>query len=198
MAELVDHARLVRGKELADRNRVHNLDIAPGRVTAEVVGSRPQPYEVVVRLPGTGGPPRSAQELGFDCTCPDWADPCKHAVAVTLALAERLDEEPDLAIQWWGRAMDPVRATAAGTRRTRVELPGPGERPAWAETLVRGPTPASIEAWLGGMTPSKRPSLPTIDGIEAVLELGRLDIADGIDIAPALQLLLIGLTAERD
>ncbi|MCU1346468.1 MAG: hypothetical protein JWL70_2734 [Acidimicrobiia bacterium] len=197
LAELVDHARLVRGKELADRGRVHDLDIQPGRVTGSVTGSRSQPYEVVVRLPESGGPPQSAQEMRFDCTCPDWADPCKHAVAVTLALAERLDAEPDLAVQWWGRAMDPARV-GGGTRRTPVELPGVADRPAWAEDLAPREPTGSIEAWLGGMTPSRRPTLPNIDGVAEVLELGRLDAAEGIDIAPALQLLLIGLTSDHD
>jgi uncharacterized Zn finger protein len=198
LAELVDHARLVRGKELADRGRVHNLDVRPGRVTGNVTGSRAEPYEVVVRLPESGGPPRSAQELRFDCTCPDWADPCKHAVAVTLALADRLDQEPDLATQWWGRVMDDaVRSPTHGSRRPPVGLPAIGDRPAWAEGLEAATAPESIEAWLGGMTPAKLPSLPLIDGIASVLELGRLDIATGIDLAPALQLLLLGLTAER-
>jgi uncharacterized Zn finger protein len=197
LAELVDHARLVRGKELADRGRVHNLDVQPGRVTGSVTGSRAQPYEVVVRLPESGGPPTSGHELRFDCTCPDWADPCKHAVAVTLALADRLDHEPELATQWWGRAMDPVRLATAAVRRTPVDLPGATDRPAWAESIPAGDAPNSIEAWLGGMAPSRRGSLPDVDGVEAVLELGRLDIADGIDLAPALQLLLIGLTTEH-
>jgi len=198
LAELVDHARLVRGKELADRGRVHDLEIQPGRVTGSVTGSRPTPYEVVVRLPESGGPPRSGQELRFDCTCPDWADPCKHAVAVTLALAERLDAQPELAIQWWGRAMDPIRPAAPGARRPAVDIPGAGDRPAWAEGLTPNEAPTSIEAWLGGMTPSRLPPLPDIDGVEAVLELGRLDVADGIDLAPALQLLLVGLTGQRE
>jgi uncharacterized Zn finger protein len=198
LAELVDHARLVRGKELADRGRVHDLEIQPGRVTGSVTGSRAAPYEVVVRLPESGGPPTSGRELRFDCTCPDWADPCKHAVAVTLALGERLDDEPDLAIQWWGRAMDPLRLAAPGARRTPVEIPGATDRPAWAEGLLPADSPASIEAWLGGMTPMRRPSLPDLDGVEAILELGRLDIATGIDLAPALQLLLIGLTSEQE
>jgi uncharacterized Zn finger protein len=198
LAELVDHARLVRGKELADRGRVHDLDVQPGRVTGSVTGSRAVPYEVVVRLPSSGGPPQSARELRFDCTCPDWADPCKHAVAVTLALGEHLDDEPELATQWWGQAMDPVRAGGPGARRTPVELPGAADRPAWAEGLTPPATPHSIEAWLGGMTPSRRASLPMVDGVEEVLELGRLDIADGIDLAPALQLLLLSLTTEQE
>ena len=38
-------------------------------------------------LPGAG-------EVGTSCSCPDWANPCKHAAAVCYLVADRLDEDP--------------------------------------------------------------------------------------------------------
>jgi uncharacterized Zn finger protein len=43
--------RLPRGRTYARRGTVHDLAVAPGRVTARVAGSRPQPYRVTLQLP---------------------------------------------------------------------------------------------------------------------------------------------------
>ncbi len=38
----------------------------------------------------------SPSEIRFDCSCPDWADMCKHVAAVLYGTAVRLDQNPDL------------------------------------------------------------------------------------------------------
>jgi uncharacterized Zn finger protein len=43
-------SRLTRGRNYARRGQVLSLDIEPGRVTAEVQGSRPDPYDVRISL----------------------------------------------------------------------------------------------------------------------------------------------------
>ena len=35
-------------------------------------------------------------EIGFDCTCPDWASMCKHVAAVFYGIGARLDTRPEL------------------------------------------------------------------------------------------------------
>ena len=35
-------------------------------------------------------------EIQFDCSCPDWADMCKHVAAVLYAVGNRLDSQPEL------------------------------------------------------------------------------------------------------
>ncbi|MDR3670732.1 MAG: SWIM zinc finger family protein [Holophaga sp.] len=44
---------------------------------------------------GTGLFPAPA-EIGLDCSCPDWADMCKHVAAVLYGVGARLDDEPEL------------------------------------------------------------------------------------------------------
>ncbi|MFO0810783.1 MAG: SWIM zinc finger family protein [Gemmataceae bacterium] len=44
-------ARLGRGRSYARKGQVVSIDIEPGRVTAEVQGSRPTPYEVAIEIP---------------------------------------------------------------------------------------------------------------------------------------------------
>ena len=42
------------------------------------------------------------RELRFSCSCPDFGDPCKHAVAVLLQLAALVADEPELLVTWRG------------------------------------------------------------------------------------------------
>ena len=45
--------------------------------------------------PATGLFP-SPREITFNCSCPDWADMCKHVAAVLYGVGVRLDEQPEL------------------------------------------------------------------------------------------------------
>lgn len=38
----------------------------------------------------------SPREISLDCSCPDWADMCKHVAAVLYGVGARLDEQPEL------------------------------------------------------------------------------------------------------
>ena len=38
----------------------------------------------------------SPKEIRLSCTCPDWADMCKHVAAVLYAIGARLDRQPEL------------------------------------------------------------------------------------------------------
>jgi uncharacterized Zn finger protein len=38
----------------------------------------------------------SPREIGFGCSCPDWADMCKHVAAVLYGIGVRFDEDPTL------------------------------------------------------------------------------------------------------
>jgi uncharacterized Zn finger protein len=35
-------------------------------------------------------------EIELDCSCPDWADMCKHVAAVLYGVGARLDQQPEL------------------------------------------------------------------------------------------------------
>ena len=36
------------------------------------------------------------REISLDCSCPDWADVCKHVAAVLYGVGSRLDQKPEL------------------------------------------------------------------------------------------------------
>lgn len=58
--------------------------------------------------------PTQAHSLLTTCTCPDWANPCKHVAAACYLLAEAFDEDPFLIFEWRGRPrarfLDELRA----------------------------------------------------------------------------------------
>ncbi|HZY40878.1 MAG TPA: SWIM zinc finger family protein, partial [Anaerolineae bacterium] len=50
LERLVDPGRLSRGRSYARSGQVLNIDITSGKVTAQVQGSRPQPYKVKINI----------------------------------------------------------------------------------------------------------------------------------------------------
>lgn len=101
-------------------------------------------------LPGPG-------DLGFSCTCPDWASPCKHAAAVCFLAANRLDLDPFALLVLRGRSRDEVLASI---RRVRAGGDGPhgGTPPPLvpARSLAERPR-APLPAW---PSPPEHPGPP--------------------------------------
>ncbi|MCL0074251.1 SWIM zinc finger family protein [Dehalococcoidia bacterium] len=52
--------------------------------------------------------PVSERELDTDCSCPDWANPCKHIAAVYYLLAENFDDDPFLIFKLRGRTREEI------------------------------------------------------------------------------------------
>lgn len=52
--------------------------------------------------------PTSKEELATNCSCPDWANPCKHIAAVYYILAERFDEDPFLIFKLRGCSKEEI------------------------------------------------------------------------------------------
>ena len=52
--------------------------------------------------------PTSRSELKTECSCPDWANPCKHIAAVYYLLAERFDEDPFLIFKLRGQTKEEI------------------------------------------------------------------------------------------
>jgi uncharacterized Zn finger protein len=62
--------------------------------------------------------PASRGDLKTNCSCPDWANPCKHIAAVYYLLGERFDQDPFLLFELRGRSKDEV---SAALRERRVQ-----------------------------------------------------------------------------
>ena len=57
-----------------------------------------------------------AGEIRPRCSCPDWADPCKHAAAVCYLVAYELDADPYRLLLLRGRTRDQVEAAVRAAR----------------------------------------------------------------------------------
>ena len=63
--------------------------------------------------------PETRSDLDTECSCPDWANPCKHIAAVYYLLAERFDEDPFLLFTLRGWTKEQV-LEALRKRRSRA------------------------------------------------------------------------------
>lgn len=64
--------------------------------------------------------PTRVTDLATDCSCPDWANPCKHIAAVYYLLAERFDEDPFLIFKLRGRTKEQIIAALREKRTTAI------------------------------------------------------------------------------
>jgi uncharacterized Zn finger protein len=71
--------------------------------------------------------PASEADLRTNCSCPDWANPCKHIAAVYYILAERFDQDPFLIFKLRGRAKEEIIAMLREKRNAEVESTGEQE-----------------------------------------------------------------------
>jgi len=60
-----------------------------------LAGKFPKKLQEVFMIQGQGLFP-TPEEISFDCSCPDWADMCKHVAATLYGVGARLDEDPAL------------------------------------------------------------------------------------------------------
>ena len=129
---------------------------------ARVQGSRPEPYDVEIRLKplpdadwdlvveimscqalfaaqllaGEMPPdveeafeaaqaplfPKNKEDLHAKCSCPDWANPCKHIAAVYYVMAEAFDKDPFLLFHLRGRSRDAMLGMLRAQRAAEAQL----------------------------------------------------------------------------
>lgn len=63
------------------------MELLSGKLSERVMG---------VMTSKTGGLFPSPSEIELDCSCPDWAEMCKHVAAVLYGVGARLDKKPEL------------------------------------------------------------------------------------------------------
>ncbi len=98
--------------------------------------------------------PTSKHELETKCSCPDYANPCKHIAAVYYLLAERFDEDPFLIFKLRGRSKEQIVEVL---RQRRVDM------------LALQPTAPSIDA---ADTPTNEQSLSLEDHLHTFWQAG--------------------------
>lgn len=123
--------------------------------------------------------PTSKEELVTECSCPDWANPCKHIAAVYYILAERFDEDPFLLFKLRGRSKEEIiqtlRSKRAETMPVETTTTHPAGQMAQAEdTALLEENPSTF--WLAGETLATFTVRPVAPAVEKAL-LKRLGAA---------------------
>ena len=207
VAGLADPPRFRRGKLYVVEGAVTRLELSPGQLLATVVGSRDEPYQVVATVGLVPRPPGSIESLrtqltrltpeGGDllvsCTCPDWDDPCKHAVAALLAFAAELVGRPELLLEWRCEPgpdgeSSPSRA-AVGSRALRgserhLRLAHSGSRQPEPEPTPHDPW--ASDEWRAFLGSLPLPSPPPVERKQAPVRralLGTIDLGSWVQSA---------------
>ncbi|NUQ36416.1 MAG: SWIM zinc finger family protein [Caldilineales bacterium] len=95
-----------------------------------LAGEMPHEIEEVFTAAGVSLFPGQSGELTTACTCPDWANPCKHVAAAHYILGEQFDEDPFLIFRLRGRDQEQI---IAALRAQRADLSPTQEDAALAE-----------------------------------------------------------------
>ncbi len=115
------YAIKIRLEPLSDRNweQVTTIMASQALFAAKLLaGEMPKNIEDAFSSINLSLFPATEKDLQTDCSCPDWANPCKHIAAVYYILAERFDEDPFLLFKLRGRTKEAIIATL---REKRVE-----------------------------------------------------------------------------
>lgn len=81
-----------------------------------LAGEMPTEIEQVFTEAGVSLFPDKRAQLHTDCSCPDWANPCKHVAAVHYILGEQFDEDPFLLFRLRGRSQEQLLADLRARR----------------------------------------------------------------------------------
>lgn len=115
-----------------------------------LAGEMPQEIDEAFRSAQSSLFPERARDLSTRCTCPDWANPCKHVAAVHYVLGEAFDRDPFLLFELRGRTREQV---LEALRRHRAAARGgpegtpPDEGP--AAVAARAVAPEHYERFRG-------------------------------------------------
>jgi uncharacterized Zn finger protein len=91
--------------------------------TAQLLaGEMPQEIEQAFSAAGVSLFPAKRGDLKTDCSCPDYANPCKHVAATHYILGERFDEDPFLLFRLRGRTQEQILQGLRQRRTGQMEL----------------------------------------------------------------------------
>jgi uncharacterized Zn finger protein len=107
--------------------------------------------------------PASLDEIKFKCTCPDYADPCKHAAAVFYVMSEQIDHNPLLLFHLRGRTQPQVLEALRALRSDSGKSSSASSALALPKALD-----ADLEQFWRSSTPLPRITAPTVPEVPAI------------------------------
>ena len=161
---------------------IKRLSSNAGWLTRLLMNEMPDDIEDAFRASGVSLLPASSADLKTHCSCPDWANPCKHVAGTYYKVATLLDQDPFLLFELRGITREKLRKALSSTSLGNVLAAdmekGSGARPEPAEARFTVPSrmPAADDTglkdfWQGGSIPDgpQGPQNPDGPGIPALL-----------------------------
>lgn len=111
----------IQVKPLPDKIWENVLDVLADQAifTAQLLaGEMPADIEEAFSAAGSSLFPTSSRQLETDCSCPDWANPCKHIAAVYFLMGEAFDDDPFMLFRLRGHTQEQI---LEGLRSRRAE-----------------------------------------------------------------------------
>ena len=155
----------VRALSAAEWGKVGDALRREARFAARLLASE-MPEDVEDAFTGTGVSlfPSRRSELATECSCPDWANPCKHIAAVYYLLGEEFDRDPFLIFRLRGLSREALVALLRAPRPEKKKSRAPA-----APAIPKEPLPTDPAAfWSGGDVPPA-PELSVPDETAALL-----------------------------
>ncbi len=142
---------------------------ARARYAAQLLaGEMPKDVDDVLRTAGVSLFPANTGDLTTSCSCPDWANPCKHVAAAHYVLGEAFDRDPFLLFELRGRMREAVLAKLGGKTEKKADA-----SPAAAIGMSIGRISADdYDAWRGAMPSLKLGFAPVVKRAAVIASLG--------------------------
>ena len=148
--------------------------------------------------------PQSKGDLSTKCSCPDWANPCKHVAAVYYLLGERFDADPFLLFELRGRSkaaiITALRERRADAVRRAVGVPAHEALPYVSDAIAAVDAPAltdCLEAYWGAPAAwddvSLRIAAPPVE-LALLKRLGLPDFVDATGFRAQMERVYNGVT----
>ena len=171
-----------------------------------LAGIMPQDIERAFAASGRRLFPFKLQEVRSECSCPDKANPCKHASAVYYLMGDRFSEDPFVLFQLRGRTRSQLLADLALQRRELLQQRAQALRASQgldaAAPTVAHPTPVAISdpgRWWrydAPLDPALVVITPAMEGESGLEEAGPLPLAEDGRFPEANQHFLTHLKAQ--
>ncbi len=146
---VIDHASWRRALEILGAEARFSASLLAGRM--------PDDIDDAFARAGASLFPGGDGDLSTSCSCPDWANPCKHVAATHYVLGDALDRDPFLLFELRGRTRDAVLAELRALRTGEARQ---SERP---RTRSRGPRSVALGPLDSGTYDRPRAPWPALD-----------------------------------
>jgi uncharacterized Zn finger protein len=124
-----------------------------------LAGEMPETIEEAFADAATSLFPTAMHEVETECSCPDWANPCKHIAAVYFVMAEEFDRDPFLLFTLRGRTKTAILDALRVARTSAAPAAPAGKKKSGARA---GKTPTAAPPSVAPITAPATPAAPHV------------------------------------